>query len=194
MKNNHLTFERLAIVALTALVIIALVQAPRAAQAAPSAAAAQMLGVSVFNVSCVSIPTVTSIYTKLTNLGTFSVNSVDSVMELTFNGRIAVDSIYSGNGAVFELRVDNVPSGVGRARASMRTSEAGSAGVQVSLTGLFTGLSAGNHTASLWVRTSDGGSASGARVDPGCWSSDVLIVKEYLPFGLAFLPTVINSD
>ena len=60
---------------------------------------------------------------------------------------------------------------------------------QVSITGMFAGLTAGNHTASMWVRTYLG-TATSAYLDPGCWYTDVLIVKEYLPFGMAFLPMI----
>jgi hypothetical protein len=116
------------------------------------------------------------------------------VHELTFNGRIFVGSFTSGTGAVFELRVDDVPSTIGRARANLRTAQAGGGGVPVSITGIFSGLAAGPHTASMWVRTSAGGAANQALVDPGCWSTDVLIVKEHLPYGASFLPAIRSSE
>jgi hypothetical protein len=116
------------------------------------------------------------------------VQSPESTVELTFNGRIYVSSFASGTGAIFELRVDDEPSTVGRARATLRAAESGGGGVQASITGLFNGLPAGEHTASMWVRTSVSGAGSQAMVDPGCWSSDVLIVKEHTPFGSTNLP------
>lgn len=147
---------------------------------------------SVFDVNCISLPAVTPTYLKLTDLATFNVQSGDSMVEATFNGRIFVESFANSTGAVFELRVDDLPSGEGRARAIVKTAEAGNDGLPVSFTGLFTGLPAGEHTASMWVRTFYG-SASSAMVDPGCWSADVLIVKEYTPFGFAYLPSVLSD-
>lgn len=99
-------------------------------------------------------------------------------------------SFTAGTGAVFELRVDDAASTVGRARATLRSAEAGSNGVQAAITGIFRNLSPGPHTASMWVRTSAGGSAANARLDTGCWSSDVLIVREFTPLGMAYLPSV----
>lgn len=161
-------------------------------QATPQAAMQPMVIPQVFDVNCVSLATITPTYAKLTNLGTFTVNSPDSIVEMTFNGRIFIGSFTSGTGAVFELRVDDATSTVGRARANLRVAQAGGGGVQTSITGFFTGLAAGNHTASMWVRTSSGGSANQAMVDPGCWSTDVLIVKEHTPFGATFLPAVLK--
>lgn len=161
--------------------------------AAPSAAAQTMrptMVSQVFDVNCTSLPAVTPTYAKLLDMATFTVQSPDSTVNLTFNGRIFVGSFASGTGAIFELRVDDAVSPLGRARANLRAAEAGGGGVHVTITGSFTGLSAGEHTASMWVRTSNGGAATQALVDPGCWSSDVLIVQEYLPFGFTFLPSV----
>jgi hypothetical protein len=160
-------------------------------QASPETAALRpTLSTQVLDVNCISLASVTPTYAKLTDLGTFNVQSADSALELTFNGRIYIGSFTSGTGAVFELRVDDAPSTVGRARANLRAAEAGGGGLQTSITGIFSGLSSGEHTASLWVRTSVAGSASQALVDPGCWSTDVLIVKEYTPFGQTFMPLV----
>jgi len=163
--------------------------------AAPSAAAQAMrpaIVSQVFNVNCTSLPVVTPTYAKLLDMATFTVQSPDSAVDLTFNGRIFVGSFTSGTGAVFELRVDDAVSPLGRARANLRAAEAGGGGVHVTITGSFTGLSAGEHTASMWVRTSSTGAANQAMVDPGCWSTDVLIVQEHLPFGFTFLPSVVS--
>jgi hypothetical protein len=162
-------------------------------QARPEAASVRpMVVAEVFDVNCTSLAAITPTYAKLLDLATFTVQSPDSTVELTFNGRIFVGSFASGTGAVFELRVDDEASSVGRARANLRAAQAGGGGVQTSITGIFTGLPAGEHTASMWVRTSPGGAGSQAMVDPGCWSSDVLIVKEHTPLGFTHLPTVIT--
>jgi hypothetical protein len=34
------------------------------------------------------------------------------------------------------------------------------------------------------------GTGTGGRVDPGCWSSDYILVREYTPFGSVYLPGV----
>lgn len=188
MNKNHESVYRTIIVFLSVILVLTLLQSPRSTQAAPQAAGAQMLGVTVFNVNCTNIPKVSETYAKLTNLGTFTVHSPESMVELTYNGRISIESMTS-SGVIFELRVDDNASTIGRARAIVKELEIGGDGVQVSFTGFFNGLSAGIHTASIWVR-SPYGTATYARVDTGCWSTDVLIVKEHLPFGFAYLPLI----
>ncbi|HMQ32469.1 MAG TPA: hypothetical protein PKD53_17185 [Chloroflexaceae bacterium] len=181
---------RLAGVALVALLIV-FGGRVGVGQAGPQAASVRpMLVAEVFDVNCTSLAAITPTYARLANLATFTVQSPDSTVELTFNGRIFVGSFASGTGAVFELRVDDAASTVGRARANLRAAQAGGGGVQTSITGLFTGLPAGEHTASMWVRTSAGGAGTQAMVDPGCWSTDVLIVKEHTPLGFTHLPAV----
>ncbi|MGA1842416.1 MAG: hypothetical protein ACMUIU_17505 [bacterium] len=96
---------------------------------------------------------------------------------LTFNGRIAVVTSLSGTGAVFELRVDDTATN-GRARASFKPSEVGFDGIPVSITGIFTGLGAGSHTVSIWVQAKYGDVVD-AMVDPCCWSSDHIVIKEF---------------
>lgn len=85
----------------------------------------------------------------------------------------------TGTGAYFELRVDDNASTNGRARANIKASETGGAGVPISMTGIFTGLSAGSHTISIWVRTSTG-TGTVAVVNPGCWTADHVIVREIM--------------
>ncbi len=184
--------DRLFRVVLISLVIL-LGSQVRVGRATPQAAAMQpALSHQVFDVNCISTPSIDSNYIKLVDLATFTVHSSDSIVELTFNGRIFVSNFSSGTGAVFELRVNNATSTEGRARANLRAAEAGGGGRQVSITGFFTGLEAGEHTASMWVRASNTGMGTTAMVDPGCWSTDVLIVKEHVPFGLSFFPAVIK--
>jgi hypothetical protein len=148
----------------------------------------------VLNVNCVSVASISSTYVKLTDVGTFPVQSPGSIIEATWNGRIGVDTLPAGTGAVFELRIDDAASAVGRARANMRRAEVLDGQYpNISVTGIFRDLSAGDHTVSIWVRTSAGGNGTGARVDPGCWSTDHIVIKEYTPFGLVLLPAVLNE-
>lgn len=153
------------------------------------AAASPNVVTQVFNVNCVSRAAVNTTYAKLADLGSFNVDYADSEVQLTYNGRIFVSSFSASTGAVFELRVDDAASPVGRARATLRSEEAGAGGEQVSIMGIFENLAPGTHTASMWVRTFYG-TGTQAMVDPGCWQSDVLIVQEVTPFGAAFLPAV----
>jgi hypothetical protein len=62
--------------------------------------------------------------------------------------------------------------------AVVKDSEVGGAGVSVSITGIFTGFSAGTRTVSMWVSDAYGTSTN-IMLDPGCWSTDVVIIKEF---------------
>lgn len=134
---------------------------------------------TILNVSCESVSSIGTSYKKITDIGTFSKSSSSSIVEAVFNGRIAVTGSFVGStGATFELRIDNSASKAGRARAVVKADEGGNSGVPVTMTGIFSGLSLGNHTFSIWVKTLYG-SVSEAMVDPGCWSTDVVVLKEY---------------
>jgi hypothetical protein len=163
--------------------------------AAPASALSPTVHHTVLDVDCVSVPAFTSTYIKISDIGTFSVASADSVVEATFYGRIDVDSFgATATGAAFELRVDDEPSPVGRARATVRANELSSSpgGIQASMSGVFPNLAPGDHAVSLWVRAGGGAGSSGTggRVDPGCWSSDHIVVREYIAFGTTFLPSI----
>jgi hypothetical protein len=137
-----------------------------------------LLGITVLNVNCELLSSFSTSYAKILDVGSFTKINPSSTIEITFNGRICVISV-TGEGAEFELRVDDAATTNGRARANIRSAEAGFDGVPVSITGIFTGLSSGSHTVSIWVRTSTG-TGSDAAVDPGCWSTDHIIIKELL--------------
>jgi len=189
MSNNRVTVYRLVIVVLLIILVFSLVQSPRTTQAASQAAGAQMLAVTVYDVESGSIANVNSTWTKLADLATFTVNSNDSLVELTFNGRVFIaDFAEPSSVAYFEMRVDGAASTIGTARASLSDLEEGQS-VLVSFTGMFSGLSEGFHTASMWVRTASS-TAFLAAVNPHNYESDVLIVKEHLPFGVTFLPLI----
>ncbi len=131
-----------------------------------------------FSGSAVSYSTA---YTKVADIGTFTKLLANSTIEVTFNGRTYVSAMsFGSSGAVFELRVDGAATSNGRARASYRYSETGTgAGVQTSITGIFTGLAAGAHTVSMWVQAvGAGASGTGAQLDPGSWSTDHVVVNE----------------
>lgn len=129
-------------------------------------------------VNCTSVASFDANYSKLTDIGTYSKSLDASSLLVTFNGRVSADSV-TGTGAVFELRVDDSPAGAGRARVNIRAAEIGGSGIQASMSGIFRGLSAGNHTISIWVKAASGSTGTKARVDPGCWSSDHVVVTEF---------------
>jgi hypothetical protein len=134
-----------------------------------------LMGITVLPVNCSgSGVSYSTAFTKVADIGSFTKQVANSTIELTFDGRIYSTYSFGVAGAIFELRVDNAASSIGRARASYRDS---SAAVQTSITGVFTGLAAGNHTVSMWVQ-GVGGGGNDAQLDLGCWNTDHVVVKE----------------
>jgi hypothetical protein len=134
-----------------------------------------LLGMTVLSVDCSgSGVAYSTAFTKVADIGSFTKQVANSTIELTFNGRTYSTFSFGVAGAIFELRVDNTATSNGRARASYRES---SVAVQTSITGVFTGLAAGNHTVSMWVQ-GVGGGGTGAQLDQGCWNTDHVVVKE----------------
>ena len=142
-----------------------------------------LVNTGLHNVTVLSPPACTSLasvpsgtYAKIGDMGTFSKVSPTSTVEVQFNGRLAA-LIINGTGVVFELRVDDTATANGRARSLVKASESGVDGIQSSITGIFTNLLSGTHTVSLWANGTNG-TASSAFWDPGCWSSDHVVIKE----------------
>lgn len=143
---------------------------------------------------CPNSITATATFAKIRDLGTFDVQAADSLVEITFHGRLYASST-DGTGIRYELRVDDAASPAGRIRAVLKQGEMGGGiGRNASMGGLFTGLSQGTHTVSLWAQVANGTTASTVMYDPGCWSSDQVVIKEYLPFGSVALPAVLKSE
>lgn len=187
MKRFYRALSTFALVFSGAVLALLLVQnAPRPASGA--GALSPTVRHTIINVSCQSAAAFGDAYVKVTNTGNFDfeVLGSDSVVELTFQGRVNVDTLVGATGTLFELRVDDQPSSLGRGRAHVHT--VGSPGEHITFTAVFPDLEPGTHTASVWVRTSNGNTGTGGRVDPGCWSSDVIIVREIAAFGQVFLP------
>ena len=144
--------------------------------------AAGLARITVLNVNCSGNGvSYAATFIKVADIGVFTKLLANSTIEVTFDGRIYVTAMSFGSpGAIFELRVDGAATSNGRARASFRYSETGNgAGVQTSITGIFTGLAASAHTVSMWVQAvGAGASGTGAQLDPGCLSTDHVVVKE----------------
>jgi hypothetical protein len=135
--------------------------------------------VTVIDVNCVSRPSAPAgTWVRLATIGSFTKHHSDTPIELIFQGRIAVTDAIGGTGVSYELRIDDAASSVGRARALLRSGEVGSEGVNACITGIFTGLGPGPHSVSIWVYSWYGVSTS-VMVDPGCFSTDAIIVKEF---------------
>jgi hypothetical protein len=134
---------------------------------------------TVLNVPEASLDAFSVQWYKVADIGTFNKELGGSTIEVTFNGRIYV-GVFLGEqyGAHFELRVDSTATSNGRARAHVRTQEAGGGGIQASITGIFTGLSTGYHTVSMWVRNDTTGAGQLAKLDPSGWGDDHVVVKE----------------
>lgn len=131
---------------------------------------------------------------KIADVGSFNVENSASLVEVTYQGRLAIYGT-TGFGVFFELRVDDMngieikegqPSGL----ALVRSDEVG-AYVPSVFSGFWSGLAAGSHTVSVWARASSG-TGTNAIIDPGGWPSNIVIVKETLPFGSTYLPSIQN--
>ncbi len=139
---------------------------------------AGLVKTTVLDVNCGTSVDYATTYKKVADIGTFTKVRANSTIEVTFNGRLYVGTMAAGaTGAQFELRVDSAATTNGRARASLRRSEVGGGGVPTSITGIFTGLSAGAHTVSMWIQGALGGGTK-AILDPGCWETDHVVIKE----------------
>ncbi|GIW34284.1 hypothetical protein [Meiothermus sp.] len=138
----------------------------------------ELLRSTAIAVSCETVAAFTNTYTKIADLGTFDKQDANSTIELTFTGRLYVQSLTSSNGAIFELRVDNNPTATGRIRALVRSNEVGGTGVNAAMNGVVTGLPTGTHTVSIWVMATNNGSGTEAFTNPGCFGTAQVLVKE----------------
>jgi hypothetical protein len=115
-----------------------------------------------------------TVWTQVADIGSFFKRTAGSLIELDYSGILWASS-FTGTGVSFEFRVDGVPTTKGRMRSLTRTpGEYSSA----SSTGVFPGLAAGNHQVTVWAK-SWWGTAGETCVDPGCFQTDQILVKEY---------------
>jgi hypothetical protein len=129
-----------------------------------------------YAVPTISKATFGSTFEKMGNLATFTKVDAASTIEITFNGRIHIATAES-SGAIFEIRIDDAASTLGRVKASIKSTQTGSTGLLVSVTGFFSNLGTGSHTISMWVRAT-ASTGTGAIVNDGNWETDHLVVKE----------------
>lgn len=127
---------------------------------------------------------------KIADIGTITVENGSSLVEVTHQGRLLVEAITGTFSVIYELRVDDSVSPNSSGLAQYRYQDVGQY-MPITFSGYWTNLTPGPHTVSMWVRTSNASStATNAFLDPGNWSSNLVIVKEYLPFGTTYLPSV----
>ena len=109
---------------------------------------------------------------------TFSKVTAVTFLKLTLQTNVYATTLVGATGVVFELRVDDLPSNVGNATALIKTAGTND---PISITGAFTGLTAGTHTLSFWVKAI-GGTATDAGWDKDCLNSNGInnvLVEEY---------------
>lgn len=127
---------------------------------------------------CQSLNAVSTSFQKIADMGNLTKSAAFTQLKLTLQTSIFVDSLFASTGTVFELRVDNQPTTIGN--ATVFTKSAGSSS-PVTLTGIFSGLSAGAHTVSLWVKCING-SAKNAGWDKDCLNAqgvNSVLIEEY---------------
>lgn len=170
---------------------------PGRAQAAPAAAAG--FGPSV-KLTMLDVPNqgtgaavISTTALKVRDIGTFVVESDASLVEVTHQGRLYVGNFPSASGVIFELRVNDAlgmivsgsqNSGLGLVRSTEPAQQ-----VPNTFSGYWTGLPPGTHTVSIWVRTSSG-TANSAIIDPGGWLTNIVTIKEFLPYGVVHMPAI----
>ncbi len=130
---------------------------------------------------CQCVSSIPTTYTKVGDIGTFNKANDTSMIELTFSGLVKADTS-DGTGIRFELRIDDLPTSMGRARAVITTSEmvGSNKHEDISINGLFPDLAAGSHTVSLYAVTVNGTSSTSVCYDPGCWNTSQVIVEEMI--------------
>lgn len=194
MSHKDRSFTtRMAAVALLLLAVAAVAVSFRVGRtsAAPSMSAPVLH--TVIEPACPFSVTAGSAYGKIADMGTFEVQATDSLVEVAFHGRVYAAST-DGTGLRYELRVDDAASTAGRIRGVLKDAETGGGvGRNVSMGGFFEGLAPGTHTVSMWAQVANGTTAANVMYDPGCWSSDHVLVKEYLPFGSVAIPAVLRD-
>jgi len=137
-----------------------------------------------------SLQNITTTVTKIGDIGHFSVQNPASLVEVTHQGRLYIATLTPGaNWGKFELGVDGVPPKPNTGQAYIDTWMLTDS-VPLTFSGYWD-LPAGDHIVSLWVRT-NAGTGTVALINPGARDTDAVIIKEYLPFGSTYLPSIMT--
>src|SRR5690606_2181305 len=128
---------------------------------------------------CQSLGSATSSFQKLADLGTFTKQEASTLIELDYQTNFQATMTGSG-GVVFQLRIDGVATTIGKAGLLLRTAQSGTS-IPGIIHGIFSGLSTGSHTVSIWAREVNS-TATNIYIDPGCFNSyfvNTVLVKEF---------------
>ncbi|HJR07813.1 MAG TPA: hypothetical protein VJ842_11170 [Pyrinomonadaceae bacterium] len=117
-----------------------------------------------------------SAWTKLNTTSTthtFNKVSSSTKIEVIVNSRFRVGTISAANGVKFQVRIDNTVMPTFGNQGSILTSNTSEF---LSIFTVFSTISAGNHTVSIWAQAPSG-SATSVLADPGGWGG-MIVVKE----------------
>jgi hypothetical protein len=116
---------------------------------------------------------ITTTYESAGTLGTFNKAAAETNIELTYMGHVRVDAV--SNVVEFQFRVDDAPP-LGNMPSGLLFSPQAAQFTYTPMHAVFTGLAAGTHTVTLWIRIING-TASDASVNPGCFNV-IMYVRE----------------
>lgn len=115
-------------------------------------------------------------FSRIDNFRTFNKLHSTSNVEVLLHTRARAGTFAGGcSGVMFQVRIDNAtPRWYNE--AAITTSN----GIDfISIFAVFTGLSAGNHTVSVWARCGPAGTSNGVSLDPGGWSGGFVVKETY---------------
>ena len=113
--------------------------------------------------ACKSVADLSGPAVKVADLGTFTKGRADSSLDVDYGTNLQIDEV-GGNGTIFELRVDDTP-------LDQVVVREGQTFTPVRFRGYALGISAGDHTVSIWAQSVFGTAAGSNTVDPFCFTN-----------------------
>ena len=122
----------------------------------------------------ISLKNVGTSFVSLGNFVTFTKQAASSNVEVMLNSRVRGGIFAGASGVLFQVRIDGATANYDNEAAitASNTSDF------VSINAIFTGLSAGTHTVSIWARTGSG-TSNGVFLDPGGWGGRIIVKETY---------------
>jgi hypothetical protein len=162
---------------------------PRDVQASGLAAFGPQMKITVLNIPTAA-KDLKGVYVKIADVGVFQSENGSSLLEISHQGRLYVQAVQGNDVVYFQLRVDDQP-GMEETGQYHLTKRESNQEIPASFAGYWQGLAAGKHTVSIWAKAGTSqGSATGATMDYLSHPDNLVIVKEYLPSGTTYLPSV----